>query len=272
VAAARDVGLEAEWARPERAASRVRRRDVVLGSVDVLQSLDGVEPEIWELRRLEVAGVDVLNRAASLLASHDKLASALAFGRAGFRNRAQPRSTATTGTRPSSRLVVVKPRFGSWGRDVYLCRTARELRRCLRSLNERPWFQRHGALVQELIPPLGNDLRVIVAGAEVVGAVERVSAHGEWRTNVTLGARRLPVVPPPEACELAIRAAAAVEAELVGIDLLPLPDGGYVVLEVNGAAEFTDEYSLSGGDVFEDAARQLASHADEPLAATVEFG
>jgi glutathione synthase/RimK-type ligase-like ATP-grasp enzyme len=81
----------------------------------------------------------------------------------------------------------------------------------------------------------------------------------------------LPVVPPPEACDLAIRAAAAVGAELVGVDLLPLTNGRFVALEVNGAADFTDEYSLDGGDVFEDAARQLAADADEPLAAAVEL-
>jgi glutathione synthase/RimK-type ligase-like ATP-grasp enzyme len=44
--------------------------------------------------------------------------------------------------------------------------------------------------------------------------------------------------------EIAIAAAAAVEGDLVGIDLMPTKDGGWVVIEVNGAVEFTDAYSL----------------------------
>jgi glutathione synthase/RimK-type ligase-like ATP-grasp enzyme len=130
---------------------------------------------------------------------------------------------------------VIKPRFGSWGRDVVLCRDVAELRRGLAELSERPWFRTQGALVQELVPPQGQDLRLVVAGGSVVGAVKRIAAEGEWRTNVALGAIREPVAPPPEACALAVAAAGAIEADLVGVDLLPKPDGGYVVLELNGA-------------------------------------
>ena len=68
---------------------------------------------------------------------------------------------------------------------------------------------------------------------------------------------------PPEACALALTAAAAVEADLVGIDLLPLPDGGYIVLEVNGAVDFTSDYSLGGRDVFADVAEALWAEGTE---------
>ena len=42
----------------------------------------------------------------------------------------------------------------------------------------------------------------------------------------------------------------------------PLPDGGYVVLELNGAVEFTSEYSI-GDDVFEAVARSLLVRGSE---------
>jgi [lysine-biosynthesis-protein LysW]---L-2-aminoadipate ligase len=89
---------------------------------------------------------------------------------------------------------------------------------------------------------------VLVAGGVVVGAVRRIAAPGEWRTNVALGAVRIPAVPPPAAATLAVAAAAAVGGDLVGIDLLPFDDG-WTVLEVNGAVDFTHAYA--DGDVFE---------------------
>ena len=90
---------------------------------------------------------------------------------------------------------------------------------------------------------------MIVAGGRVVGAVMRRAAPGEWRTNVELGARRVPVVPPEQACALALAAAEAVGGDLVGVDLLPVGDDGWLVLEVNGAVDFDETYSLDG-DIF----------------------
>jgi hypothetical protein len=63
--------------------------------------------------------------------------------------------------------------------------------------------------------------------------------------------------PPAAARAVALAAANAVGADLVGVDLLPLRYGSYTVLELNGAVEFTVDYGLDGGDMFEDAARAL---------------
>ena len=100
--------------------------------------------------------------------------------------------------------------------------------------------------------------------AHVVGAVRRIAAPGEWRTNVALGAVRQPVQPAPEVCVLAIAAARAIEADLVGVDLLPAPDGGHIVIELNGAVEFNEQYAFDGGDVFE---RTVAALLRDPVAA-----
>jgi hypothetical protein len=101
-----------------------------------------------------------------------------------------------------------------------------------------------GGVAQRLVPPAGFDLRIVVAGGAVVGAVMRQAAPGEWRTNVALGGRRIPVAPPVEACELALAAAEAVGGDLVGVDLLPAVGDAWLVLEVNGAVDFNGCYSL----------------------------
>ncbi len=243
---------------PAQALTRLGPGDVGLGRLDVLPSLDGVEPGLWALDRLAALGVKVLNGRRTLVAAHDKLATAQSLFAAGVPH---PRTVHVAPWLPLPELeppIVFKPRFGSWGRDVVRCDTGAEIAQTLGDLQTRPWFDATGALAQKLVAPRGYDLRVVVARGRVIGAIRRVAAPGEWRTNVALGARREPVTPPPEAEAVAVAAAAAIGGDLVGIDLLPADVGTWVVLEVNGAVDFTSAYSLRD-DVFAAACAALAA-------------
>jgi RimK family alpha-L-glutamate ligase len=248
-AALEATGTHAVVCAPAPAAERARPGDVVVGRLDVRPTLDGVQPGLGRLVQISDRGIRVANGADVLVATHDKLATTLLLHAASI---PQPRGAHVADEESSPGFeppYVVKPRFGSWGRDVRLCASRAELRACLRHLRHRRWFVRHGALVQELISPRGFDLRLIVAAGTVVGAVERVAAPGEWRTNISLGGSRRRANPSPDACDVAIRAAAAVGGDLVGVDLLP-DERGWRVVEVNGAVDFTDAYTLDGRDVF----------------------
>jgi RimK family alpha-L-glutamate ligase len=265
------IGLEAALLPADDVLRSAGRGDVVLSRLDVLPTLDGVEPGLVRLGELAQRGVRLLNPPHAVLGAHDKLQTAIRLARAGVPH---PRTAYVDadGHLPDLGFpVVVKPRFGSWGRDVTRCESAAELRERLRELESRRWFRRHGALVQELVPSRGYDLRVVVAGGRVVGAIRRTAAPGEWRTNVALGGERTRVSPPPDAELVALAAAAAIGLDLGGIDLLPTA-GGHVVIEANGCVDFTDLYALDGEDVFWTAMRcalGLAEPAvaDEPLAA-----
>jgi RimK family alpha-L-glutamate ligase len=269
VAAARSWGLESELVAPRRALVLLEPGDLALARLDVREGLDGIESGTGELERLAAGGVDVRNPPGILVVVHDKLLTARTLRLAGLPH---PHTTLISPAFPAvvpELPVVLKPRFGSWGRDVERCTTAEELEAALVRLQRKPWFREHGALAQELVEPRGWDLRLVVAGGRVVGAACRIARGGEWRTNAALGAQVVQVDPPLIAHALAVAAAGAARPDLVGVDLLPTGNG-FVVLELNGAVDFRPVYAPNR-DVFADTVAALIGDAvTEPeLAAAV---
>ncbi|MUV89022.1 ATP-grasp domain-containing protein [Halapricum sp. CBA1109] len=79
-------------------------------------------------------------------------------------------------------------------------------------------------LLQEYLPD-ARDYRVMVLDGEYVGAVERrlpadARARGQWKHNVHRGAEASAVDLAPELRELAERAAAVLDIDYLGVDLL----------------------------------------------------
>jgi [lysine-biosynthesis-protein LysW]--L-2-aminoadipate ligase len=260
-------GIRWEQLTPEQALAELEPGDAVVGRLDVLPTLEGVDDGAWALGALEARRIAVLNDAAALFSTHDKLLTCRLLRRAELPH---PRTAHVRPDRPFPAVrppVVVKPRFGSGGQCVTLCEDEESLCDTLALLSSVPWFEQQGVLVQELVPPQGYDLRILVAGRRIVGAVFRIAAEGEWRTNISLGGTRVPVGDPPQrASEIALAAAAAAGTALVGVDLVQDGLGNWVVIELNGAVEFTREYAPDG-DVFVDVASELASQAVASLGA-----
>lgn len=256
-----ELGINVAWVEAQ-ALAELRRGDVVVARLDVRPSLDGVEPGLLSLLPLTARGVRVINTPAALLAAHDKLLTARRLVAAGLPH------PATAWLAPGAREplleppLVVKPRFGSWGSEVFRCDDEATFTSTLDLLAERAWFRRQGAILQQLVPPRGHDLRLLVANGRVIGAIRRRARPGEWRTNYSLGGSLEPAVPADEPCRLALRAAAALDGDFVGVDLLP-DESDHVVLEVNGAADFTADYARPGEDVYEAAAAALALLQDD---------
>jgi RimK family alpha-L-glutamate ligase len=125
--------------------------------------------------------------------------------------------------------VVVKPLFGAMGAGIVRLEDRDVAHRVFRALE----LERTVYYVQRTVAPAGRrNLRALVVAGEVAGAMERVS--DSWRANVARGARPLAVTLSEEEVVLALAAAAAVEADVAGVDLLTGPDGETFVLEVNG--------------------------------------
>jgi len=245
----RALGVDARVLWPSEAEIVLTEDDVALLRLDVLPTLDGVEPGLEIAQVLERRGVRMLNPPGALLAAHDKLLTAELLSRADVPH---PWTIHLEPGGPMPPIVfpcVLKPRFGSWGQDVFLCRNEADLTSVLAAASRRPWWSRHGAIMQEFVGPAPRDVRVLIAGERVVAGAQRVAAPGEWRTNVTLGGRVTRAEIPEGAEDLAHAAARALGIHFAGVDLLPSADG-WLVLELNGAVDFDLRYALPGIEPF----------------------
>lgn len=272
VSAWRSGGIDASLSDAHAARTVVVPGDLVVGRLDVVQTLDGIEPGLLDLLLLERSGIEVRNSARALVQMHDKLRTSQVLAAAGI---AQPLCGWVGGPAdplPVEPPLVIKPRFGSWGRDVVLCEDERAARRALHEAAETPWFRRHGALAQAFVALPGADLRVLVAGGRPLGAVSRLPAPGEWRTNVSLGGSKAHAEADPAAVSIAVAAARACGGDLVVVDLLPLEDGGYAVLELNGAPDFDEDYATSGRSVYLEVAEALGAQPPRGVASRSEAG
>jgi RimK family alpha-L-glutamate ligase len=245
----RQLGVDARVLWPGEAIEILGPGDVAVTRLDIRPTLDGIEPGMEIVEALEARGVRLVNHARAILACHDKLVTAELLRDAGLPH------PWTLHIEPGKKLpaipvpCVLKPRFGSWGQDVLLARTIEDVVRLVRLISDRPWWKRHGALVQEFVPDVRRDVRVVIAGDQVVAGGQRSAGPGEWRTNVTLGGQVVEAELPPGAAELAIETAHAIGIDFAGVDLLPRNDG-WSVLEVNAAVDFDTRYALPGIDPY----------------------
>ena len=142
--------------------------------------------------------------------------------------------------------MVVKPLFGSEGRGLVRVNDRELAWRTLHTL------ERLGAVLylQQAIRHPGHDHRVFVLRGRILGAMRRFAQPGEWRTNVSLGGRAEPAEIDLETKRLAVAAAAALGAEIAGVDLVEdLDRGSLTILEVNAVPGWRALSRVTGIDV-----------------------
>jgi [lysine-biosynthesis-protein LysW]--L-2-aminoadipate ligase len=188
---------------------------------------------------LEAAGATTVNRAEVIGACGDKAQTSLLLAAAGV---PAPRTllaltpqAALTAAAKLGFPVVVKPLTGSWGRLVTVLRDQQEAEAVMEHVAALPSPQQHVVYLQELIDKPGRDIRVLVAGEEVIGATYRYGT--QWRTGVAGGGRSRPCPLSAELTGLALAAARAVGGGFLGVDLVE-GDAGPQVIEVNHTPEF----------------------------------
>lgn len=121
---------------------------------------------------------------------------------------------------------VFKAVNGTKGRDNYLVKTAAEIAKIKEQSPEIDF------ILQEFIPNDG-DLRVLTIDYQPQLTIKRYGGE-DHRNNTSLGGTAELVELPPEAGELAVAAARALEIRLAGADVIQHQETGeYYVIEVN---------------------------------------
>jgi RimK family alpha-L-glutamate ligase len=194
-------------------------------------SLEQIVFRMDALHRLEMAGVAVVNPPRAIERTVDKyLTSAVLEARGVPTPQTIVTETLDEALRGFAALggdVVVKPLFGSGGRGMVRVGDEEIAYRTFQALD----LGRYVYYVQRFIPHADHDIRALVVGGEVVAAMRRRSAG--WRHNVSRGAAVEPHRLSAAEARLALTAAAALELDYAGVDLLPGADGTTYVLEVN---------------------------------------
>jgi len=142
--------------------------------------------------------------------------------------------------------VVVKQVSGRQGEGVILVETKRNLESVTKEYLDR----RKGLLVQRFIPPeKRQDIRVLVVGGKVVGAMELRPKEGDFRANYHLSKESSPRDLSQELEEITLKAAYAVGLEIAGVDLIVDKNDIVNVIEVNYSPGFKGMESATGLDI-----------------------
>jgi [lysine-biosynthesis-protein LysW]---L-2-aminoadipate ligase len=210
-------------------------------------------------RALEAFGVKVTNPSHVIELCGDKLATNARLFAAGLPT---PRTGVAVDGEAALELiealgypVVIKPTVGSWGRMVSKVND-RDAAEAIIEHKEVLGGPQHGIFyVQELIRKPERDIRAFVIGGECIGAIYRTSEH--WITNTARGAKASNCPVTPEIAELSVKAAAAVEGQIVAIDLVEDPARGLLIIEINHTMEFKNSVATTGVNI----PRKMAEYA-----------
>ncbi|MDN5844923.1 MAG: RimK family alpha-L-glutamate ligase [Candidatus Nitrosocosmicus sp.] len=145
--------------------------------------------------------------------------------------------------------LVFKPVIGSWGRGVFPVRN-KEIGKIIVEMRQESTSPFSSIFYfQELIQRPPRDIRCIVVGEKLIAAVYRYSSEDEWRTNVAKGGKAELIEITSELEELALKAARAVGAGVLGIDMMEDQKRGLVVHEINNTVEFRGSSLATGIDI-----------------------
>jgi [lysine-biosynthesis-protein LysW]---L-2-aminoadipate ligase len=249
--AAESAGLEASLVDAKGLIFEVPKKNPEIGDV-VLQRCISHYRSLLLTQTLEGAGVRVINTHSVAEMCSNKLATSIALSNAGVPTPKTYLALSPDGAEAAAdRLgypLVLKPFTGSWGRMVTIVRDKATLQALMEYKEELANPLEHMYYLQQYIQRPPRDIRVIVAGNDIIASVHRYAPAGEWRTNVARGATSRAFKPDNDLKETIHRAAKAVGGGILGVDAMESALG-YVVHEVNNTVEFKGAQSAVETDI-----------------------
>lgn len=192
------------------------------------------------LRQFERLNVPTIPNSDSIIASKDKMYANQILAQAGL----PIPKTLLTRFPCKSDLVekqvgfpcVLKVVTGSHGAGVYLCHTPKEFEDLSELISSLDF--KNSMIVQEYVQHSeGRDLRVIVIGGRVIGAMLRQSTDGSFKANISRGGKGLSYDVDEKMEMLAIQTAKVLDLDIAGVDLL-FHEDGYRICEANSSPGF----------------------------------
>lgn len=132
--------------------------------------------------------------------------------------------------------LVFKESFGSFGAQVFLCKTKDDI---YSHISEKPFI-----LQKFISESKGHDKRIEIIDGKFICAAERENKN-DFRSNVTNGGTMTPCTPTSDEIKTAIKACEALGLTFGGVDILD--DGS--VCEVNSNAHIINIMNSTGIDI-----------------------
>ena len=127
--------------------------------------------------------------------------------------------------------VIIKLQEGTQGLGVILAET----RQSAKSIIDTFYKMDTSILIQKYIEESnGEDIRIIVVGKNVVASMKRISAVGEFRSNVHRGGDTETVQPTAKEKQIALNAAKYLGLAVAGVDIIRSKKGP-LLIEVNAS-------------------------------------
>jgi RimK family alpha-L-glutamate ligase len=191
------------------------------------------------MREFEQAGIPVINSPTAIENARDKLRTCQILANNGIRIPKTLMFKWPVDEELIEREIgwpcVVKVVSGSQGNGVYLCKKRKHFKALMNmavTLGNRQTL-----IVQEYMADrVGEDLRVLVVGGRVIGAMRRIS-NDDFRANISQGGHGEPFPVSDEIDYISREAARLLGLEVAGIDLL-FDGDSFRVCEVNSNPGF----------------------------------
>lgn len=205
---------------------------------------------------LDTMGVPVVNGATGIARSRDKVRCLQLLAAADLDVPRTVLATQQSSVRQLVQLVgglpcIIKLLRGTQGVGVMLGNTLAEVETILQTF----WGLGQDVCLQEFIAEAkGSDLRAMVVGDKVVGAMRRTARKGEFRSNLHRGGEGRPAKLDAHTRNVAVRAAKVIGLEVCGVDLLESADGPKV-MELNSSPGFEGLEAATKKDIAGDIVR-----------------